>query len=75
MSDLKDSFGDSVAFGNVTVVLDASCAFRDEAESESAFFALFAGLGVGESLQIDVFGVGTTTPNEILAYEIKAKVD
>jgi hypothetical protein len=74
MSDLKDSFGDSVTFGNVTVDIAPGCEFRDDAANQSEFFALFNGLALGDSLQIEVFGVGTSTPNEIAAYEIKAKV-
>jgi hypothetical protein len=75
MSDLDDSFGDSVTFGNVTVDIAPGCEFRDEASNQAQFFALFNGLALGESLAIEVFGVGTTTPNEIAAYEIKAKVE
>lgn len=74
MSDLKDSFGDSVTFGNVTVLLDPACEFQGDASSASSFFALHSGLAAGETLEVEVFGVGTTTPNEVLAYEIEAKV-
>ncbi|HTF91376.1 MAG TPA: hypothetical protein VK843_23395, partial [Planctomycetota bacterium] len=77
ITDLKDSFGNSVAFGPVTVNIDpATTIFSGEAETEAEFNGLFATLGVGEVLEVEVFGLGTvTTPNEILAYEIKAKVN
>lgn len=76
MSDLKDSFGNSVTFGPASMNFAASARFDGDASSEAQFYALFNGLGGGESLEIEVFGLGTiTTPNEILCYEIKAKVD
>lgn len=74
MAELKDSFGDSVTFGSVTVDIAPGCEFRDEASNASEFFQLFHSLALGEILEIEVFGVGTSTPNEIAAYEIKAKV-
>ncbi len=51
------------------------CVFEDEATSQSGFLALFSGLGAGESLEIEVFGIGTQEANEILAYEVRSKVD
>ena len=75
MTDLKDPFGNSVSFGSVSVNFDPSCTFLDDASNEAGFFALFNGLSQGETLEVEVFGLGTvTTPNEILSYEIKARV-
>ncbi|HTF91375.1 MAG TPA: DUF5666 domain-containing protein [Planctomycetota bacterium] len=76
MSDLKDSFGNSVSFGAAAVNFDPAARFEDEASSESQFYALFNGMNGGDSLEVEVLGLGTiTTPNEILCYEIKSKVD
>ncbi|MEO6708489.1 MAG: hypothetical protein ABI054_11775 [Planctomycetota bacterium] len=76
ITNLKDSFGNSVALGPVTVNIAPTTIFSGEALTEAEFNGLFATLGVGETLEVEVFGLGTvTTPNEILAYEIKAKVN
>ncbi len=75
MTDLKDPFGNSVNFGSVSVNFDPSCRFLDDASNEIGFFALFNGLSLGETLEVEVFGLGTiTTPDEILCYEIKSRV-
>lgn len=76
MNDLKDPFGASVTFGNVAVNMALGAHFDGDADTETEFYALFAGLSGGDVLEVEVFGVGTVVnPNEILAYEIKAKVD
>jgi hypothetical protein len=75
MSDLKDPFGNNVAFGPVSVEIAAGCHFEDAASSAAAFFALFQNLGAGENLEVEVFGIGTGVANEIRAYEIEARVD
>ncbi len=75
MTDLKDPFGNSVNFGSVSVNFDPACRFLDDASNEIGFFALFNGLSLGETLEVEVFGLGTiTTPDEILCYEIKSRV-
>ena len=75
MTDLKDPFGNSVVFGPASVNFEASAGFEGDASSETEFYALFNGLSGGETLEVEVFGVGTiSTPNEILCYEIKSKV-
>ena len=74
MDDLKDSFGETVDFGGVAVHLHPDCRFERDADSESSFFALFAGLQPGETLEIEVFGIGSGEANEVLAYELEARV-
>ena len=75
ITDLKDPFGNSVVSSTVSVNLDPSASFDGDAVSEANFFALFSGLTQGETLEVEVFGLGTvTTADEILCYEIKSKV-
>jgi hypothetical protein len=75
MIDLDDPFGASVTFGSVAVNLDPGCVFRDEALAAGEFFDLFDTLQIGEALEVEVFGLGDPlVPNQIVAYEVKAKV-
>ncbi len=75
MTDLKDPFGNSVVFGPVSVNFDPSASFGDDASSEAQFYTLFNALTQGQTLQVEVFGLGTiTTANEILCHDIKAQV-
>ena len=76
ITDLKDSFGNSVTPGSVSVTLDPGCFFDGDADTEAGFFGLFNGLSQGETLEVEVFGVGTVTlPNDIAAYEVKSNVN
>jgi len=75
ISNVEDPFGGSVSFGPATVVINASCFFDDEASSEQSFYNLFTGLGQGQSLEVEVYGLGLSNPNEIEAYEIEAEID
>jgi hypothetical protein len=75
MTDLKDSFGNSVTLGAVSVNFDPSALFDGDALNEAQFFVLFSALSIGETIEVEVFGLGTiTVPNDILCYEIKAQV-
>lgn len=66
--------------GNATsppfsVTIDPACTFHGAAGSASTFFALFTSLGQGESLRVEVTGLGTATPNEVRAYAIRSRVE
>ncbi len=64
------------ALRNSAVIFDPACEFRNEASDEGGCFDLFQSPEVGETLEVEVFGVGTiTTPNAILCYEIKGRVN
>jgi len=75
ISDLEDPFGGTITVGPATGRINASCFFDDEASSEQSFYNLFNGLGQGESLEVEVHGLGLSNPNEIEAYEIEARVE
>lgn len=75
ISQVEDSFGTTVQVGPATATIDASCFFDDEATSAAEFFALFDGLQQGESLEVEVHGLGLPSPNAIQAYEIEAQID
>jgi hypothetical protein len=76
ITDLKDPFGNSVTNGTVSVTLDPACVFDGDTETEAGFFGLFNSLSQGETLEVEVFGVGTVTlPNDIQAYEVKVRVN
>ena len=75
IAQIEDSFGTSVTVGPATATIDAACYFDDEASNASEFYALFNGLQQGESLEVEVHGIGIVNPNEIQAYEIEAQID
>lgn len=75
VTDLKDPFGDTVTTSPYDVVIDPGCEFDDEASSAAEFFALFQGLNDGETLEVEVEGIGTGNLDEVQGYGIKAKVN
>ncbi|MBM3988733.1 MAG: hypothetical protein FJ294_12345 [Planctomycetes bacterium] len=75
ISDLEDPFGGTITLGPATGRINASCVFDGEASSAQSFYNLFNGLGQGESLEVEVHGLGLSNPNEIEAYEIEAEID
>jgi len=76
LDDLKDPFGNNVdGIGPYSIVIDPSAEFKKDAATPAEFMALFNGLGAGESLAIRIKGVGTATPNEIIAHVIEVEVE
>ncbi|NUP95282.1 MAG: DUF4382 domain-containing protein [Planctomycetaceae bacterium] len=75
MTDLDDPFATNVTLGNCNVDFATGCVFDDEAANATELYALFNGLQVGESLEVRVYGLGTSTANVIECHEIRAKVD
>ena len=67
-------FGGMVFPGPTSVTIQPGAVFLGDASSEAEFFALFAGLGAGEVLAVEVHGIGTGVPNEIGAYQLRASV-
>ncbi|MEE8467094.1 MAG: hypothetical protein V3T22_01485 [Planctomycetota bacterium] len=75
LDQFKDPFGDTVdQIGPYTVLIDPAAVWDKDAASAAAFMALFAGLQPGESLAVQVEGIGSGNANEILALEIEAEV-
>lgn len=72
---IKDPFGGGLVGGNLSVLIDPVCVFDGGVESEAQFFAAFAALGPGEVLEVEVKGLATGTPGELIAYELKARVE
>lgn len=58
-----------------SVTVDPSCAFSGAASSQAEFFARFSALGAGQTLRVEVEGLGTSVANEVRAYEIRATVE
>jgi len=57
LAEFLDPFGDQVGqTGPYTVEIDAACAFEGDAESAQALMDLFANLGGGESIEVEVRG-------------------
>jgi len=75
LDQFKDPFGDTVdEVGPYTVVIDPAAVWDKDAASAAEFMALFAGLQPGETLDVQVEGIGSGNANEILAFEIEAEV-
>ncbi|MFN0244383.1 MAG: DUF4382 domain-containing protein [Planctomycetota bacterium] len=72
--EIDDPFGTGVTAGPQTVLIASNCVFEGDAETRAAFYALFAGLSKGESLEVRVEGIGTGDVNEIKAYQVRARL-
>lgn len=75
IDSIDDPFGTNVTGGPIDVLIDPSATFDGDASSANEFFALFANLAQGEVLEIEVEGLGTGAANEVLAFEIEARVE
>lgn len=67
-------FGGMVFPGPAAVEIDPLAVFRGDATTQAEFFALFNGLGTGETLVVETHGIGTGTPGEIHAFELEVEV-
>jgi hypothetical protein len=72
---LDDPFGNNVTSPPFTVDIAPGCVFNKDASSATSFFALFSNLQVGEELEVEVNGIGSGFQDEILVYELEAKVN
>jgi hypothetical protein len=74
--DRKDPFGDPEPNMTADVVLasEAVLNLKDGANTFAAFRAAFAGLAVGESLVVEIEGIGDGS-GVILGYELRAEVE
>ena len=68
-------FGGSATSPPFQFLLDANCVFEGSATTRAGFFALFSALEPGESLAVSVAGLGTVNANEVVAYEVRSRVD
>jgi len=55
--------------------LASGAVFTGDATSQAGFFNLFAGLGAGESLVVEIAGIGTGAVDAIVAHEIRARIE
>lgn len=76
IQDRKDPFGDPEPNATADVVLpsEAVLNLKNGANTFAAFRAAFAGLAVGESLVVEIEGIGDGN-GIILGYEIRAEVE
>ena len=74
VDSLDDPFGGSALPDPVTVRVDAEARFTGEADDAASFFALFAGLGGGESLEVRVAGIADGLGGA-LTWSVEANVD
>lgn len=75
IASVEDPFGGAVTAGPATVTVDAGCVFDGEAGSLAELAALFAGLGTGATLEVEVHGLGLAGANQIQAYEVEVEID
>ena len=70
-----DPFGGAVGpTGPYRVQIDPDCDVRGAADSAEDLLALFDVLEAGESLSIEVQGVGTAIADEIVAFELDVEL-
>lgn len=74
--DRKDPFGDPEpnATADVRLVPDAVLNLKDGSNTFAAFRAAFSGLSAGESLLVEIEGIGDGS-GVILGYEVRAEVE
>ncbi len=75
VSSIDDPFASNVTSGPIDVLIDGAAIFDGDAESQAAFFELFAGLQSGEELEVEIEGIGSGNANEIVAFEIDSEVE
>ncbi|QDV09248.1 hypothetical protein Poly30_48050 [Planctomycetes bacterium Poly30] len=75
VTSIMDPFGGGATSPPFSVTLDPACTFSGAANNESAFFALFNDLAAGQSLRVEVVGIGTASANEVRAYDVRAAVN
>lgn len=68
-------FGGAASAPPFQFTFHSNCVFEGDASSAASFIQLFEGLAPGESLGVNVAGLGTTVANEIVAYEVRARVE
>ena len=73
--ELKDPFGSGVGSGPLAVTFDPQAVVEDEAGSIDGFFDLFESLEAGESLVVEIEGIGTGAENTVIAFEVEAKIE
>jgi len=75
VDSLDDPFGSNVGGGPFDVLIQPGARFDGDASSEAQFFGLFTNLSAGETLEVEVEGLGTGNANEIAAFEVDADVE
>lgn len=73
--ELDEPFGGPTTAGPFTVEIEPGCAFTGDATSEAAFHALVAGLGAGDTLLVEVEGLGTDLPGTIRAFAVEVELE
>jgi hypothetical protein len=73
--EIDDPFGGGVVAGPLTVTIAPGAVFTGDAAGPAGFLGLFAGLGAGETLVVEIEGIGTGTSDAIVAHEIRARVE
>jgi hypothetical protein len=74
VSKFDDPFGGSALPDPLTLRMQSSADVSGDAQTTSEFFALFGGLGVGETLAVEVFGLADGLGGAA-AFSVEAKVD
>jgi Domain of unknown function (DUF4382) len=71
---IDDPFGGGVVAGSLDVTIATGAVFDGDAFSESGFYDLFENLQGGQTLSVEIQGIGTGGATAIRAYEIRARV-
>lgn len=71
---VDDPFGGGVVAGSLDVTIATGALVDGDAFSESGFYDLFENLQAGQTLSVEIKGIGTGGPTAIRAYEIRARI-
>jgi hypothetical protein len=67
-------FGGDVSTGPWTATFAPGTVFHGAATSAAGFNSVFAGLGPGQSMMVQLQGIGTTTSGSLVAHEVTTQV-
>ena len=74
--EIEDPFGAGLSEGPMTVRIAPGAHFEGDAKTEADFFSLwFELLGSQSGLEVEVLGVASGAPNEVVAYELEVEVE
>jgi hypothetical protein len=74
VAEVDDPFGGAGTAATSTLTLAPGAVVVGEASSAAEIAALFAGLGVGQSLAIEFEGLGTDVAGQLVGYEVNVFV-
>jgi hypothetical protein len=71
---LNNTFGEGIVDGPQTVTFAPNAVFHGAATSQSSFDSVFSGLTTGQTMNVQVQGIASSTPGTIVAHDVTTEV-